>query len=138
MTVYNKVTLDGTTIMDISDTTAVASDVAQGKYFYDASGQKATGSSTAIVPSGTKSITSNGTNIDVTAYASVDVAVPSQSPNLGTKTITSNGTYNASSDSLDGYSQVTVSIAFQTIYSGSSVPSSSTGVNGDIYIQTGS
>ena len=31
-----------------------------------------------IVPSGTKSITSNGTSIDVTSYASVDVAVPSQ------------------------------------------------------------
>jgi len=91
-----------------------------------------------IRPQGTKSITANGTGIDVAEYASVDVAVPSQSPNLGTKTITANGTYNASSDSLDGYSQVTVSIAFQTIYFGSSVPSSSTGVNGDIYIQTGS
>lgn len=30
-----------------------------------------------IVPSGTKSITENGTGIDVTSYASVDVAVPS-------------------------------------------------------------
>ena len=29
---------------------------------------------------------------------------------LGTKTVTANGTYNASSDSLDGYSQVTVNI----------------------------
>ena len=31
---------------------------------------------------------------------------------------------------------VTGTLAFQTIYSGSSTPSSSTGVNGDIYIQT--
>lgn len=76
MTTYNKVTLDGTTLMDISDTTAVAADVAQNKYFYTASGQKVAGSSTAIVPSGTKSITANGTGIDVTAYASVDVNVP--------------------------------------------------------------
>ena len=30
-------------------------------------------------PSGTKSITANGTGIDVKAYASVDVAVPSAS-----------------------------------------------------------
>lgn len=30
-----------------------------------------------IIPSGTKSITANGTGIDVTSYASVDVAVPS-------------------------------------------------------------
>lgn len=32
------------------------------------------------------------------------------SADLGTKTITDNGTYYASSDNLDGYSQVTVSI----------------------------
>ena len=36
--------------------------------------------------SGTKSITANGTGIDVTNYASVDVAVPSAAPNLQAKT----------------------------------------------------
>ena len=64
-------------------------------------------------PSGTKSITANGTGIDVAAYAYADVNV---SNNLGTKSIIANGTYNASSDNLDGYSQVTVN-----------VPSSATG-----------
>lgn len=40
----NKVqTADGTTIIDISDTTAAAADVASGKYFYDASGAKVQG-----------------------------------------------------------------------------------------------
>ena len=61
--------------------------------------------------SGTKSISANGTNIDVTNYASVDVAVPSSSPTLITKNITQNGTYNASSDSADGYSSVTVNVS---------------------------
>lgn len=44
---------------------------------------------TGITPSGTKSITANGTNIDVTEYAKVDVAVPN----------TNSGTYTASSRS---------------------------------------
>ncbi len=61
--------------------------------------------------SGTKSITENGTGIDVTNYASVDVAVPSSTPTLITKNITANGTYNASSDSADGYSSVTVNVS---------------------------
>ena len=42
-TIYNKVVLDGTTLMDISDTTATASDVAQGKYFYTTAGVKTEG-----------------------------------------------------------------------------------------------
>lgn len=61
--------------------------------------------------SGTRSITANGTGIDVTNYASVDVAVPSSSPTLITKNITANGTYNATDDNADGYSSVTVNVS---------------------------
>ena len=61
--------------------------------------------------SGAKSITANGTGIDVSTYSTVNVAVPSSSPTLITKTITANGTYNASSDSADGYSSVTVNVS---------------------------
>ena len=44
---------------------------------------------TLITPTGTKSITSNGT-VDVTAYASANVAVPEPE---GSESITANGTY---------------------------------------------
>ena len=47
-----------------------------------------------IVPTGTKSITANGTNIDVTSYAAVDVAVPTGGVTVKTAsgTFTGNGT----------------------------------------------
>ena len=63
-----------------------------------------------IRPDGTKTISQNGTH-DVTEYESVSVNVSGGSAVLGTKTITENGTYTASSDSLDGYSEVTVNVS---------------------------
>jgi len=63
-----------------------------------------------ITPTGTISITQNGT-VDVTQYANASVNVPTGGSTLGTKTITENGTYNAASDSLDGYSSVTVNVS---------------------------
>lgn len=39
----NKVVIDGVTKLDLTADTALASDVAQGKYFHLASGEKATG-----------------------------------------------------------------------------------------------
>lgn len=42
-TVHNKVTINGTTYIDLSTDTAVASDVAQGKYFHLATGERVAG-----------------------------------------------------------------------------------------------
>ena len=95
---------------DASITTATESDVASGKTFLKADGSIGTGTSsggggiiisdttdvhggtirtiTATTISGTKSITANGTGIDVTTYEKVDVAVPAPTPTLQTKSVT--------------------------------------------------
>lgn len=75
------VKLNGTTLMTVNDTTATQADVNSTKYFYGADGVKRQGSATPSTPT------------------------------LITKSITANGTYNASSDSADGYSSVTVSVS---------------------------
>ena len=107
-TYVNKVQkADGTAIMDISDTTAVASDVAQGKYFYLKTGQKVQGSNTS------------GGYISQDQNGYVVLSPTNGVPTLINKTITENGTYNPASDNATGYSSVTVSTpAFniETVY----------------------
>jgi hypothetical protein len=49
----------------------------------------------------------------------------------GTQTKTQNGTYD-----VTYLSELVVDVPYATIYTGSSVPSSSQGVNGDVYIRT--
>ena len=63
---------------------------------------------TGVTPSGSISISANGT-YDVTDKAQAVVNVGA-SPTLIPKTITQNGTYNASGDNADGYSAVTVAV----------------------------
>lgn len=128
---------DGTTIIDITDTTATAADVATGKYFYAVSGEKTEGlnaggnaflisdttdtaggtirTATAIEVAGTKSITDNGT-YDVTSFASADVSVPASAVDTGTKSISisSNGT---TTHDVVGYASASVTANVPNSYS---------------------
>ena len=67
--------------VEITDTTATASDVASGKYFYTAAGVKTAGTNSGgITPSGVIPITNTGTyDVDVTNYATASVYIPLQS-----------------------------------------------------------
>ena len=135
----NKVQLaNGTVLIDITDTTANASDVAQGKYFYTASGVKTEGTSsggggnTYSVSMSLNGVTSStddtsvlqgnsfyadlvpttGETIDVVKVMMGGVDVTSQVLTAGTKTktITANGTYDAATDNASGYSSVIVNV----------------------------
>lgn len=71
---------------------------------------------TYIRPQGTKSITANGTGIDVVEYASVDVSVPSSQPSLQSKTKTYIPTTNQQTETVtadngyDGLSGVNITV----------------------------
>lgn len=75
-------------------------------YYSDADEGKVVISGTLSVQ-GVLSISGNG-EYDTTVYSQAVVSVP---PVVGSKAITINGTYNASDDSLDGYSQVVVNVS---------------------------
>lgn len=83
---------------------------------------------TYIRPQGTKSISANGTGIDVTEYASVNVAVPSEAPILQTKSVSYTPTETAQSATVtadsgyDGLDEVSVSVeAISSTYVGSGI-----------------
>lgn len=133
----NKVQLaNGTVLIDLTDTTAEASDVASGSYFYNAAGVKTAGTLTPTpIYSVTKTLTNvttsnddtevlqgnsffadltplNGcqiTNIVVTMEG-VDITSQVFTPGIGTKNVSANGTYSAVNDYQSGYSSVTVAI----------------------------
>ena len=72
--------------------------------------KEGSGTASFVYEDGTKQITENGTGIDVSGYASVDVAVPSSQPVINPLSVTQNGEYTAPSG-VDGYSPVTVNVS---------------------------
>lgn len=82
-----------------------------------------------IIPTGTKTIDENGTGIDVSAFAAVDVAVPGDAPTLQTKSVSYTPTETAQSATVtadqgyDGLDEVNISVgAIDSEYVGSDVP----------------
>lgn len=145
----NKVIYGNRTLIDISDSTATAADVASGKYFYTADGAKtagtAVGGSMIIrdepdshggtirhieavdVISGTLEISENGV-YDVSHYANADVDVPAPAPTLQAKTKNYTPSETAQSETIsadsgyDGLSSVNVNVgAISTTYVGSGI-----------------
>ena len=111
----------------ITPTTSSQTAVAAGKYTLGAITVGAIPSQ-YIVPTGTKSITANGTGIDVTSYAAVDVAVPSGAPNLQDVTKSYTPSETAQSETItagtgyDGLGEVSVSVgAISSTYVGSGI-----------------
>lgn len=83
---------------------------------------------TYIRPQGTKSISANGSGIDVTEYAAVDVAVTPPSPSLQNKSKSYTPTESAQSESVsadggyDGLDTVSISVgAISSTYVGSGI-----------------
>lgn len=70
-----------------------------------------------IIPTGKKTVTSNGTGIDIAQYAELDVAVPGDTPTLQTKSVSYTPTTSAQSATVtadagyDGLDEVNISVA---------------------------
>lgn len=118
-----------------------------GDTFDDVTGIKATDDNDNtliyIRPTGTKSISENGTGIDVADYASVDVAVPSSSPSLQAKTNispTESSQTITPDNGYDGLSSVQIN-AISSYYIGSNVSRKSseniTFSGGYVYVPVG-
>ena len=128
------------TALDISDTTAVASDVAQGKYFYTAQGVKTAGTGSGGTPSATTHTIyfefSDNTNTTITAYwddSFISSAITATEPTTyGQKTVTL-----AQLDGVTWYSYAPPSGDYETLYEETvTITPNSDGVTGYTWVSS--
>lgn len=143
---FSKIIVNGTTNLDVTQTTATAADVLYGKTLVVADGTTATGTIqtvTAGTPTATKgsvsnhSVTVTPSVTNTTGYITggtkngTAVSVSASELVSGSQTITANGTVN-----VTNLASVTVDIDFITYHTSSSEPTSSQGSDGDIWLVT--
>lgn len=121
----NKVEFGNTTVMDISDTTAVESDVASGKYFYKANGEKVSGSAsapTSITPSDNNPVALTAdTPVNPTTNGYAIETITGLAPSNSTPASITNGTiYKATGGgyAISNYANVSPSSSGQSLSSG--------------------
>lgn len=142
----SKIIVNGTTNLDVTQTTATAADVLYGKTLVVADGTTATGTIqtvTAGTPTATKgtvsnhsvSVTPSVTNATgyITGGTKNGTAVTVSASELvsGSQTLTDNGTVD-----VTNLASVTVSIPIVTYHTSSSAPTSSQGSDGDLWLVT--
>lgn len=88
---FNKVVYDGTTLIDLTADTAVATDVASGKYFHLASGERVQGTSTLDADTSDANATAGEILATKTAYVNGNKITGSM-PNNGAANVTVTGT----------------------------------------------
>lgn len=143
---FSKIIVNGTTNLDVTQTTATAADVLYGKTLVVADGTTATGTIqtvTAGTPTATKgsvsnhsvSVTPSVTNtagyIEGGTKSGTAVTVSASELVSGSETKTANGTYN-----VTNLASVTVAIPIVTYHTSSSAPTSSQGSDGDLWLVT--
>lgn len=143
---FSKITVNGTTNMDLTSDTVTAASLLSGYTAHDASGTQITGAmpvGTEGTPTATKgsvsnhavtitpSVTNTAGYISGGTHTGTGVTVQASELVGGTLPIIANGTFN-----VTNYASASVNIDFVTYYTSTSVPTSSQGSNGDIWLVT--
>lgn len=129
----------GTNTLTLSKTVSVTPSVTAGYVSSGTAGNASVSLTAAVTTKAAATYHPSTTEQTISAsqYLTGAQTIKAVTHNLDATKILSGTTFKIGDSSDDDcVTSVAGSVTFQTIYSGSSAPSSSTGVNGDIYIQT--